>query len=191
MEIFYEFLGSKMIIFDDKKKMFMVCWCNFLFFIYGVEGVFFVFGVKMVIFVKVIGKFFICMVFNMEIEKINECVVKYVEDVFKKFGFKNIMKVYFQYCGNWWVVSFKYWNFLVVVKVIEWVWGVQFDFICEGGFILVMFIFEQVIGKNVFFLLMGSLMDGVYFINEKFDKWNYIEGIKFLGVYLYYVVEEF
>ncbi|VBB76559.1 Putative Glutamate carboxypeptidase-like protein [Podospora comata] len=190
METLYESLGSKTTIFDDKKKTLMARWRNPSLSIHGVEGAFSAPGAKTVIPAKVIGKFSIRTVPNMEIEKTNECVAKYVEDVFKKLGSKNTMKVYPQHCGNWWVASPKHWNFSAAAKATERVWGVQPDFTREGGSIPVTLTFEQATGKNVLLLPMGSSTDGAHSINEKLDKRNYIEGIKLLGAYLHYVAEE-
>ncbi|KAK4670704.1 uncharacterized protein QC763_213600 [Podospora pseudopauciseta] len=190
METLYESLGSKTTIFDDKKKTLMARWRNPSLSIHGVEGAFSAPGAKTVIPAKVVGKFSIRTVPNMEIEKTNECVAKYVEDVFKKLGSKNTMKVYPQHCGNWWVASPKHWNFSAAAKATERVWGVQPDFTREGGSIPVTLTFEQATGKNVLLLPMGSSTDGAHSINEKLDKRNYIEGIKLLGAYLHYVAEE-
>ncbi|KAK0672351.1 hypothetical protein QBC41DRAFT_313660 [Cercophora samala] len=190
METLHESLGSKTTIFEDKKKTLMARWRNPSLSIHGVEGAFSAPGAKTVIPAKVIGKFSIRTVPNMEIEKTNECVTKYVEAVFKKLGSKNTMKVYPQHCGNWWVASPKHWNFAAAAKATERVWGVQPDFTREGGSIPVTLTFEQATGKNVLLLPMGSSTDGAHSINEKLDKRNYIEGIKLLGAYLHYVAEE-
>ncbi|KAK4164333.1 hypothetical protein QBC43DRAFT_262388 [Cladorrhinum sp. PSN259] len=190
METLHESLGSKTTIFEDKKNTLMARWRNPSLSIHGVEGAFSAPGAKTVIPAKVIGKFSIRTVPNMEIDKTNECVYKYVEEVFKKLGSKNTMKVYAQHCGNWWVASPKHWNFAAAAKATERVWGVQPDFTREGGSIPVTLTFEQATGKNVLLLPMGSSTDGAHSINEKLDKRNYIEGIKLLGAYLHYVAEE-
>lgn len=50
----------------------------------------------------------------------------------------------------------------------------MFDYICEGGFIFVIFDFVNIFNFNVFLLFVGRGDDGVYFINEKIDIDNYI-----------------
>jgi Cys-Gly metallodipeptidase DUG1 len=50
--------------------------------------------------------------------------------------------------------------------------------------------FEQATGKNVLLLPMGSSTDAAHSINEKLDKFNYIQGTKLLGAYLHCVAEE-
>ncbi|KAI1136150.1 cytosolic non-specific dipeptidase [Hypoxylon sp. FL0543] len=190
METLHDSLGSKTTIFEDKKSTLMARWRYPSLSIHGVEGAFSAPGAKTVIPAKVIGKFSIRTVPNMEIEKTNELVEKYVKDVFAKLGSKNTLKVYPQHTGKWWVASPHHWNFRAAGKAVERVWGVEPDFTREGGSIPVTLTFEQATGKNVLLLPMGSSTDGAHSINEKLDKRNYIEGIKLLGAYLHYVAEE-
>lgn len=190
MDTLYESLGSKTSIFDDKKRTLMRRWRYPSLSVHGIEGAFSAPGAKTVIPAKVIGKFSIRTVPNMDIDKTNEAVYRHVEDVFKRLGSKNNMKVYAQHTGKWWVASPNHWNFTAAAKATERVWGVKPDFTREGGSIPVTLTFEQATGKNVLLLPMGSSTDGAHSINEKLDKRNYIEGIKLLGAYLHYVAEE-
>ncbi|EAA28142.2 Zn-dependent exopeptidase [Neurospora crassa] len=190
METLHESLGSKTTIFEDKKKTLMARWRFPSLSIHGVEGAFSNPGAKTVIPAKVIGKFSIRTVPDMEIEKTNQCVYDHVNEVFKKLGSKNTMKVYAQHCGKWWKASPNHWNFAAAAKATERVWGMKPDFTREGGSIPITLTFEEATGKNVLLLPMGSSTDGAHSINEKLDKKNYIEGIKLLGAYLHYVAEE-
>ncbi|KAL8370002.1 hypothetical protein RB595_000388 [Gaeumannomyces hyphopodioides] len=190
METLHESLGSKTTIFEDKKPTLMARWRYPSLSLHGVEGAFSAPGAKTVIPAKVIGKFSIRTVPDMEIEKTNELVYKYVKEQFAKLGSKNTLKVYAQHTGKWWVASPNHWNFTAAAKAVERVWGVAPDFTREGGSIPVTLTFEQATGKNVLLLPMGSSTDGAHSINEKLDKRNYIEGIKLLGAYLHYVAEE-
>ncbi|KAI1207173.1 Cys-Gly metallodipeptidase dug1 [Annulohypoxylon truncatum] len=190
METLHESLGAKTTIFEDKKSTLMARWRYPSLSVHGIEGAFSAPGAKTVIPAKVIGKFSIRTVPNMEIEQTNEHVYKYVKEVFAKLGSKNTLKVFAQHCGKWWVASPNHWNFRAAGKATERVWGVQPDFTREGGSIPVTLTFEQATGKNVLLLPMGSSTDGAHSINEKLDKKNYIEGIKLLGAYLHYVAEE-
>lgn len=190
METLHESLGSTTTLFDDKKKTLMARWRMPSLSLHGIEGAFSAPGAKTVIPAKVIGKFSIRTVPNMEIEKTNALVIKHLEDVFKTLNSKNTMKAYAQHCGNWWVASPKHWNFEAAAKATERVWGVRPDFTREGGSIPITLTFQEATGKNVLLLPMGSSTDGAHSINEKLDKRNYIEGIKLLGAYLHYVAEE-
>lgn len=190
MDNLYESLGSKTSIYDDKKKTLMGRWRYPSLSLHGVEGAFSSPGAKTVIPAKVIGKFSIRTVPNMEIEKTNELVCKYVREQFAKLGSKNTLNVFPQHSGKWWAASPNHWNFSAAAKAVERVWKVKPDFTREGGSIPITLTFEEAVGKNVLLLPMGSSTDGAHSINEKLDKRNYIEGIKLLGAYLHYVAEE-
>lgn len=190
METLHEALGSKTTIYEDKKKTLMARWRMPSLSLHGIEGAFSAPGAKTVIPAKVIGKFSIRTVPNMEIEKTNELVYKFVEEAFKKLDSKNTMKVHAQHTGQWWVASPNHWNFAAAAKATERVWGIKPDFTREGGSIPITITFQEATGKNVLLLPMGSSTDGAHSINEKLDKKNYIEGIKLLGAYLHYVAEE-
>ncbi|CAN8105884.1 unnamed protein product [Discula destructiva] len=190
MDNIHESLGSKTTIFEDKKSTLMGRWRYPSLSLHGIEGAFSSPGAKTVIPAKVIGKFSIRTVPDMDIDTTNECVAKFVKEQFAKLGSKNTLKVYPQHTGKWWVASPKHWNFSAAAKAVERVWGVAPDFTREGGSIPVTLTFEQATGKNVLLLPMGSSTDGAHSINEKLDKKNYVEGIKLLGAYLHYVATE-
>lgn len=190
MDNLYESLGSKTSIYTDKEQTLMGRWRYPSLSLHGVEGAFSAPGAKTVIPAKVIGKFSIRTVPDMESSKVNDCVFKYVNDVFAKLGSKNTMKVTCQHDGRWWVASPKHWNFTAAGKAVEKVWGVKPDLTREGGSIPVTLTFEEKLGKCVLLLPMGSSTDAAHSVNEKLDRRNYIEGIKLLGAYLHYVAEE-
>ena len=190
MDNLYESLGSKTGIFDNKESTLMGRWRYPSLSLHGVEGAFSAPGAKTVIPAKVIGKFSIRTVPDMEIEDVNKLVYKHVNDAFAKLGSKNTCKVYLQHAGKWWRASPDHWNFTAAGKAVEKVWGVKPDLTREGGSIPVTLTFEQATGKNVLLLPMGSSTDAAHSINEKLDRRNYIEGIKLLGAYLHYVAKE-
>ena len=133
METLHESLGSKTTIFEDKKNTLMARWRNPSLSVHGIEGAFSAPGAKTVIPAKVTGKFSIRTVPDMDIDTTNECVYKFVKEVFSKLGSKNTMKVWAQHSGKWWKASPKHWNFEAAAKATERVWGVQPDFTREGG----------------------------------------------------------
>jgi Cys-Gly metallodipeptidase DUG1 len=190
MENLHESLGSKTTIFEDKESTLMARWRYPSLSIHGIEGAYSQPGAKTVIPAKVIGKFSIRTVPDMDMDKVNECVYKYVKDQFAALGSKNSLNVFCQHAGPWWVASPKHWNFTAAGKAVEKVFGVKPDLTREGGSIPVTITFEQATGKNVLLLPMGSSTDAAHSINEKLDRRNYIEGIKLLGAYLHYVAEE-
>jgi len=190
MDNLYESLGSKTALFSTKERTLMGRWRFPSLSLHGIEGAFSAPGAKTVIPAKVIGKFSIRTVPNMEPDEVTELVKAYVNRVFAGLHSKNTCTVTLQHCGKWWVASPKHWNFTAAGKAVERVWGVKPDLTREGGSIPITLTFEEATGKNVLLLPMGSSTDAAHSINEKLDRRNYIEGIKLLGAYLHYVAEE-
>jgi Cys-Gly metallodipeptidase DUG1 len=158
--------------------------------LHGIEGAFYSEGAKTVIPAKVIGKFSIRTVPNMEIDPVTKLVEKHVNDEFAKLKSKNTMKFSVVHCGKWWVEDPNHPNYTAAAKAVERVFGVKPDMTREGGSIPVTLTFQEELGKNVLLLPMGSSTDAAHSINEKLDKRNYIEGTKLLGAYLHYVAAE-
>jgi Cys-Gly metallodipeptidase DUG1 len=190
MDNLYESLGSTTSIYDSKEKTLMARWRYPSLSLHGIEGGFSQAGAKTVIPAKVIGKFSIRTVPDMEMDDVNNLVYKHVNDAFAKLKTKNKHAIECMHAGKWWVASPKHWNFSAAGKAVERVWGVKPDLTREGGSIPVTLTFEQATGKNVLLLPMGSSTDAAHSINEKLDKRNYIEGIKLLGAYLHFAAEE-
>ena len=190
MDNLYESLGSKTNIFPDKDRTLMARWRYPSLSVHGIEGAFSAPGAKTVIPAKVIGKFSIRTVPDMDSATVNELVFKYVKDEFAKLGSKNSIDVFCQHDGKWWVANPKHWNFTAASRAVKEVFGVEPDMTREGGSIPVAITFEQAVGKNVLLLPMGSSTDAAHSINEKLDRRNYIEGTKLLGAYLHFVAEE-
>jgi Cys-Gly metallodipeptidase DUG1 len=190
MDNLHESLGSQTTITEDKVSTLMARWRYPSLSLHGIEGAFSAPGAKTVIPAKVIGKFSIRTVPDMQPEKVTAAVEKYIKEEFAKLNSKNKLNVYLQHDGKWWVSSPKHWNFSAAAKAVKQVFGVEPDYTREGGSIPVTITFEQATGKNVLLLPMGSSTDAAHSINEKLDRRNYIEGIKLLGAYLHYVAEE-
>ncbi|KAI4209584.1 MAG: hypothetical protein LQ351_007481 [Letrouitia transgressa] len=190
MENLYESIGSKTSIHEDKERTLMARWRYPSLSVHGVEGAFSAPGAKTVIPAKVIGKFSIRTVPDMDSERVDQCVFEHLKAEFAKLGSKNTLNASLQHSGPWWVASPKHWNFSAAAKAVEQVFGVKPDLTREGGSIPVTITFEQATGKNVLLLPMGSSTDAAHSINEKLDRRNYIEGTKLLGAYLHYAAEE-
>ncbi|MCJ1273977.1 hypothetical protein MMC21_001770 [Puttea exsequens] len=190
MSDLYESLGSQTGIHPDKESTLMARWRYPSLSVHGIEGAFSQPGAKTVIPAKVIGKFSIRTVPNMDSDKTDQLVFKYVKEQFAKLGSKNTLSVELLHAGNWWVASPKHWNYTAASKAVESVFGVKPDLTREGGSVPVTLTFEKATGKNVLLLPMGRSTDAAHSINEKLDRRNYIEGTKLLGAYLHYVAEE-
>ena len=189
MENLYESMGSKRSIFEDKESTLMARWRNPSLSLHGIEGAFSAPGGKTVIPAKVIGKFSIRTVPNMESEKVDQLAIQYVDKVFASLKSKNACRCYLQHKGNWWVASPKHWNFAAAASAVKKVFGMEPDLTREGGSIPVTLTFEKATRKNVLLLPMGSSTDAPHSINEKLDRRNYVEGTKLLGVYLHEVAK--
>lgn len=133
MENLHESLGSQTTIHDSKEQTLMARWRYPSLSVHGVEGAFSAPGAKTVIPAKVIGKFSIRTVPNMESNKVDEAVFKHVRSEFKKLGSKNKLNVSLQHAGPWWVASPKHWNFSAAGKAVQKVFGVEPDLTREGG----------------------------------------------------------
>ena len=133
MENLHESIGSQTSIHDSKEPTLMARWRYPSLSVHGVEGAFSAPGAKTVIPAKVVGKFSIRTVPDMESDKVDQCVFKYVNEEFQKLGSKNKCEVTLQHAGNWWVASPKHWNFSAAGKAVERVFGVKPDLTREGG----------------------------------------------------------
>jgi Cys-Gly metallodipeptidase DUG1 len=133
MDNLYESLGSQTTIFPDKESTLMGRWRYPSLSVHGIEGAFSQPGAKTVIPAKVIGKFSIRTVPNMEPDEVDTLVFKYVDEVFKTLKSKNTVKCELMHTGKWWVASPKHWNFSAAAKATERVWGLKPDLTREGG----------------------------------------------------------
>jgi Cys-Gly metallodipeptidase DUG1 len=133
MDNLYESLGSKTSVHDTKEPTLMARWRYPSLSIHGIEGAFSAPGAKTVIPAKVIGKFSIRTVPNMESDDVDRLVFQYIDKVFKSLNSKNTCKVELMHAGKWWVASPKHWNFTAAAKAVERVWGVKPDLTREGG----------------------------------------------------------
>ncbi|KAF8471181.1 Cys-Gly metallodipeptidase dug1 [Kalaharituber pfeilii] len=190
MDDLYDAIGSKTSIFEDTENTLMARWRQPSLSLHGIEGAFYGEGAKTVIPAKVVGKFSIRTVPNMDLAKLDQLVIDYLEWVFAKLESRNHLEVKPLHAGKWWVASPFHWNFTAASKASKKVYKVEPDFTREGGSIPVTLTFEQQTKKNVLLLPMGSSNDGAHSTNEKLDRRNYIEGTKLLGTYLHYVAVE-
>lgn len=186
----YESLGSQTSIHESKEPALMARWRYPSLSIHGVEGAFSAPGAKTVIPAKVVGKFSIRTVPDMDSSKVTAAVKKHLDSVFESLKSKNTYSITLQHDGRWWVASPRHWNFTAASKAVKSVFGMEPDLTREGGSIPVTLTFEEATGKNVLLLPMGSSTDAAHSINEKLDRRNYIEGTKLLGSYLHHVAEE-
>ena len=133
MENLHESLGSETGIHPTKERTLMARWRFPSLSIHGIEGAYSAPGAKTVIPAKVIGKFSIRTVPNMESADVNRLVFDYIKSEFSKLNSKNTLDVWLQHDGKWWVASPKHWNFAAASKAVKQVFGVEPDMTREGG----------------------------------------------------------
>ena len=129
----HQSLGSETTIHESKEPTLMARWRYPSLSIHGVEGAFSSPGAKTVIPAKVVGKFSIRTVPDMEMAEVDELVFKHVKAKFAELRSKNSMQVWLQHAGPWWVASPKHWNFSAASRAVESVFHVKPDLTREGG----------------------------------------------------------
>ncbi|KAM4705932.1 cytosolic non-specific dipeptidase [Rhinophrynus dorsalis] len=180
-------IGSDRLLHESKEKILMHRWRFPSLSLHGIEGAFSAAGAKTVIPRKVIGKFSIRLVPDMNPEDVQKQVEDYLTKQFKQLGSPNKFKVTMGHGGKPWVSDFNHPHYLAGRKAMKTVFKVEPDLTREGGSIPVTLTFQEATGKNVMLLPVGSADDGAHSQNEKLNRYNYIEGTKLLGAYLYEV----
>lgn len=178
--------GSSTALYQKKQDILKHRWRYPSLSIHGIEGAFYGGGAKTVIPSKVIGKFSIRTVPNIESKKLDELVLDYVNKKFAELNSPNVINAELIHDGAYWVSNPFNDAFTAAAKATEDVWGIKPDFTREGGSIPITLSFEQQLGTDVLLLPMGRGDDGAHSINEKLDVSNYINGCKTLGGYLHY-----
>jgi Cys-Gly metallodipeptidase DUG1 len=178
--------GSETSLHDNKQDILKHRWRYPSLSLHGIEGAFSGAGAKTVIPAKVVGKFSIRTVPDIDSAKLDQLVFKYITSEFEKLGSPNKFKVELIHDGNYWVSDPFNDSFTAASKATQDVWGVVPDFTREGGSIPITLTFEKELGVDVLLLPMGRGDDGAHSINEKLDVGNYINGCKTLGSYLHY-----
>ncbi|XP_061386538.1 cytosolic non-specific dipeptidase-like [Musca vetustissima] len=97
------------------------------------------------------------------------------------------MKVTMLSAGKPWTEDPNHPHYEAAKTAIRHVYKVDPDMTREGGSIPVTLTLQEATGKNVILVPVGACDDGAHSQNEKIDIYNYIEGTKLLGAYLYEV----
>lgn len=190
LEGFEQNIGSKTVLHDNVKPALQARWRYPSLSIHGVEGAFYNPGAKTVIPAKVVGKFSIRTVPNIEPRKLDKLVFDYVNQAFSELGSKNKCTVELLHDGDYWVSDPNNWSFRAARRATKDVWGVEPDLTREGGSIPITLSFQDNLKTSVILLPVGRGDDGAHSTNEKINTSNYIEGSKTLGAYLHYLAEE-
>ncbi|KAB8231832.1 uncharacterized protein BDW43DRAFT_312750 [Aspergillus alliaceus] len=142
------------------------------------------------IYPKVTGKFSIRTVPSMDIKKVGDLVVQYLEQEFEKLGTKNTCEVKaFGESAPWWLGNTNDANFTAGTAATRRVYNTEPDLTREGGSIGVTLDLKNALKPNTSIMLLpvGQSDDGAHGPNEKLSRKNYIDGSKLLGAYWYYI----
>lgn len=169
---------------DTKEELLMNRWRFPSLSLHGIEGAFAGSGAKTVIPRKVIGKFSIRLVPDQTPEDIKKKVTAYIEELHAKRGSPNSLKVMMEHGGQPWMADYNTPNFVAGRNAMKTVFGVEPDLTREGGSIPVTLTFQNATGKSVMLLPVGACDDGAHSQNEKFDRSNYMNGIKVMAAYI-------
>ncbi|XP_064836318.1 cytosolic non-specific dipeptidase-like isoform X1 [Oncorhynchus masou masou] len=180
-------IGAGKLLHDTKEAILMHRWRYPSLSLHGIEGAFSDVGAKTVIPRKVIGKFSIRLVPDMEPKVVEKQVTGHLEKKFAELESPNKLKVYTGHGAKAWVSDFNHPHYMAGRKAMKTVFGVEPDLTREGCSIPATLTFQEAIGRNVMLLPMGSSDDGAHSQNEKFNRTNYIQGIKMLGAYFHEV----
>ncbi|XP_032691198.1 cytosolic non-specific dipeptidase [Odontomachus brunneus] len=187
---FRETVGTKKLAHkEDKIQLLLHRWRQPCLSLHGIEGAFSEPGAKTVIPRKVTGKFSVRIVPDMTPDKTVEKVVAYMNKVWQDRGSPNIMNVSMYHGSKAWSENPDHPHYLAGRKATKHVYHVEPDLSREGGSIPVTLTFQEVTGKNVLLLPVGAGDDGAHSQNEKLNIFNYIQGTKLLGAYLYEVAQ--
>lgn len=177
-------VGCKALLKTDKAELLMNRWRFPTLSLHGIEGAYSDPGAKTVIPRKVIGKFSLRIVPSQTPDEIEQKVNKYIMDLHEKSGSTNEIEIEMGHGGLPWVADVKDPNFQAGRQAIKEVFNVEPDFTREGGSIPITLTFQEATKRNVMLLPMGMADDGAHSQNEKFNRRNYIEGIKVLASYM-------
>ncbi|TNN47391.1 Cytosolic non-specific dipeptidase [Liparis tanakae] len=172
---------------DVGEKILMHRWRYPSLSLHGIEGAFSEAGAKTVIPRKVIGKFSIRLVPDMDPKVVEKQVIDHLQKKFAELGSPNKMNVSMGHGAKAWVSDFNHPHYMAGRKAMKTVFGVEPDLTREGGSIPVTLTFQEATGRNVMLLPLGSSDDGAHSQNEKLNRINYIQGTKMLGAYFHEV----
>ncbi|KAI6215074.1 Cytosolic non-specific dipeptidase [Aphelenchoides besseyi] len=165
-------IGVKKLVSESRETILMNRWRYPALSVHGVEGAFYGNGAKTVIPSKVIGKFSIRLVPNMEPDVVADLVVKYLEKEWTKLQSPCNFKVIPLQGGKPWLADFNHPHYQAGVRAIEKVFKTKPDFTREGGSIPVTLTFQELTGKNVMLLPLGSCDDMAHSQNEKNERFQ-------------------
>ncbi|CDQ76071.1 unnamed protein product [Oncorhynchus mykiss] len=187
IESFKSKIGVSQLMYSNKVDLLAHRWRYPTVTIHGIEGAFSGPGSKTVIPAKVIAKFSIRQVPNMDPAVVKKQVTDYLYSVFAKRKSPNKLKVTMIIGAKPWLADTKHPLYEAGKAAVKRVFDVEPDLIREGGTIPIAKTFEDVTGKSIIMMPIGGFDDGLHSQNEKMSRYNYIEGTKLFIAYLHEV----
>ncbi|KAM9513209.1 cytosolic non-specific dipeptidase-like isoform 1-T8 [Salvelinus alpinus] len=187
IESFKSKIGVSQLMYSNKVDLLAHRWRYPTVTIHGIEGAFSGPGSKTVIPAKVIAKFSIRQVPNMDPAVVKKQVTDYLNSVFAKRKSPNKLKVTMIIGAKPWLADTKHPLYEAGKAAVKRVFDVEPDLIREGGTIPIAKTFEDVTGKSIIMMPIGGFDDGLHSQNEKMSRYNYIEGTKLFIAYLHEV----
>ncbi|XP_054141089.1 beta-Ala-His dipeptidase [Melozone crissalis] len=175
--------GVKKFLYGTKEEILLHLWRYPSLSIHGIEGAFHEPGIKTVIPAKVIGKFSIRQVPNMDLSVVKKQVVEHLEGVFSKRNSPNKLKVSMPLGVKPWLADFNDLLYKAARRAVKTVFGEDPDFTRDGSTIPVARMFQTVTQKSVMMLPIGAADAGEHSQNEKISRHNYIEGTKLFAAF--------
>ncbi|CAK8695363.1 unnamed protein product [Clavelina lepadiformis] len=177
-------VGVEKLLYDKKEEVLMQRWRNPTLSLHGIEGAFSGAGAKTVIPRKVVGKFSVRLVPNQDPKVIQKLVTEHIEKVFAERESPNRLQIHLHEEAKPWLSDYNHPHYVCAKKAIKTVFGADPDLTREGATIPVALTFEEVTGKNMLLLPVGASDDGAHSQNEKFNRCNYMNGVKVMAAYL-------
>ncbi|XP_061450395.1 beta-Ala-His dipeptidase-like [Rhineura floridana] len=152
--------------------------------IHGIQGAFSAAGTKTVIPARVIGKFSIRLVPNMEPSVVIKQVTDHLNKKFAERNSPNSIGITCMFASKPWLSDTDEPLFLAGRKAIEKVFHTEADLTRIGGTIPIVSHFQEVTGKSIMLLGIGGPDDAPHGQNEKINRYNFIEGTKLYAAFL-------
>uniref|UniRef100_A0A674A969 Carnosine dipeptidase 1 n=1 Tax=Salmo trutta TaxID=8032 RepID=A0A674A969_SALTR len=170
IESFKSKIGVSQLMYSNKVDLLAHRWRYPTVTIHGIEGAFSGPGSKTVIPAKVIAKFSIRQVPNMDPAVVKKQVTDYLCSVFAKRKSPNKLKVTMIIGAKPWLADTKHPLYEAGKAAVKRVFNVEPDLIREGGTIPIAKTFEDVTGKSIIMMPIGGFDDGLHSQNEKMSR---------------------
>ncbi|XP_018618358.1 cytosolic non-specific dipeptidase-like [Scleropages formosus] len=187
MEDYRQNIGVERLMHSNKVELLAHRWRQPTVSIHGIEGAFSDPGSKTVIPARVIAKFSIRQVPDMDPKEVEKQVKEHLEAAFAKRGTPNKLKVTMVLGAKPWLADPQHLLYEAGKAAVKTVFNVEPDLVREGGTIPIARTFQEVVDKPIIMLPIGGFDDGLHSQNEKMSRYNYIEGTKLFAAYLHEV----